>query len=54
METQFLLDWFKYYMPMEQRQKLMLAHPMLYNKLVGSEIMITGRKCDNEIKELAQ
>jgi hypothetical protein len=39
LERKFLLDWFVYVMPQEQRQRLMREHPILYNKLVGGEIM---------------
>lgn len=54
LEMQFLLDWFVYVMPMKQRYKLMTEHPMLYNKLVQQEVMITGRKCDQKENEVTQ
>ena len=40
LEQDFLLDWFVYKMPMDQRFNLMQEHPVLYNKLVQQEVMI--------------
>ena len=40
LEQEFLLDWFVYKMPMDQRFNLMQEHPVLYNKLVQQEVMI--------------
>jgi hypothetical protein len=36
-EIHFILSWFVYHMPMEQRHKLMHDHPVLYKKLVKLE-----------------
>lgn len=45
---EMLLQWFMYHMTQEQRFQLMYEHPVIYNKAVGSEIMIVNKR---EIKE---
>lgn len=46
-EQEFILAWFMYSMPMEQRYKLMQEHPVIYNKLCGCEIMSCEQKSRN-------
>jgi hypothetical protein len=37
-ETEALCAWLKHYITMEQRHRLMLDMPLVYNKLVGREV----------------
>jgi hypothetical protein len=46
LEAQFITDWFVYHMPMAQRMQLMAEHPILYNKLMGDEIMESRQRND--------
>ncbi len=38
-ETRLVIDWLMRRLTMDQRRTLMFAHPSIYNKLVGGEIM---------------
>lgn len=44
LEKEFLINWFMYYLSMDQRYKLMTDHPVIYNKLVNEEIMIVTKR----------
>lgn len=37
-EIHFIISWFFYHMPMEQRRKLSEEHPVIYKKLVNLDI----------------
>lgn len=43
-EVSTVLRFFMYHMPMEQRSQLMTEFPVIYNKLVGSEIVVSVSK----------
>jgi hypothetical protein len=43
-EVTTALRFFMYHMPMEQRSQLMAEFPVIYNKLVGSEIAVSVPK----------
>jgi len=42
-EVDTVLDFFLYYMPMEQRRELMKEFPEIYNKLVGRAIVSSSK-----------
>lgn len=43
-EIQTALRFFCYYMPIEQRDKLMSEFPVIYNKLMGDEYVVSISK----------
>lgn len=47
-ELQVLVDFFMYYMPMEQRGQLMRDFPGIYNKLIGKQIMLVVNSTHEE------
>ena len=46
-EVNAALDFFTYYMDMRTRGLLMNAHPEIYNKLCGSEVVKVVRTADD-------
>lgn len=43
-EREVLIEWFMYTLPMDLRHRLMHEHPVLYNKLVGRDVMTVHQK----------
>ena len=43
-EQEFLIRWFLYHMGAEERLQLMHEHPVIYNKLCGTEIMVVKKR----------
>lgn len=46
-EQEFIVKWFLYYMSQNTRRMLLLDHPVIYNKLCGTEIVYVEKNDHN-------